>query len=72
MQTKLARIILILSVLMLGSGLALAGPLQYEVTITNLTKGQPFSPAVVAIHNARMTPIFTLGEPAERRNLENR
>jgi len=64
MQGKLSRFVLGFTTLVLASGMALAGQLQYEVTITNLTKGQPFSPAVVAIHTARMTPIFTLGEPS--------
>ena len=35
----------------------------YEVTITNLTEGQPFSPPVVATHRA-VTSLFTVGEPA--------
>jgi hypothetical protein len=64
MKHKVLRSLPPLVVLMLGSGMALAGQLQYEVTITNLTKGQPFSPTVVAIHNGRMDPIFTVGEPS--------
>ena len=64
MKHKILRSLPSLLVLLLGTGMALAGQLQYEVTITNLTKGQPFSPAVVAIHNGRMEPIFTLGEPS--------
>jgi len=35
----------------------------YEVTITNLTGGQPFTPPVVATHRAA-TGVFTVGQPA--------
>lgn len=35
----------------------------YEVTITNLTDGQPFSPPILATHRAA-TDIFTVGEAA--------
>ena len=40
-------------------------PMQpmYEVSITNLTAGQPMSPAIVALHNANYT-MYTLGESA--------
>lgn len=37
-------------------------PARYEVRITNLTRGQIFSPAVVALHSARQAPLFTLGD----------
>lgn len=36
---------------------------QYEVTITNLTRGQQFTPVLVATHREGVT-LFTLGEPA--------
>ncbi|MBM3942954.1 MAG: hypothetical protein FJ316_08540 [SAR202 cluster bacterium] len=36
----------------------------YQVTITNLTRGQIFSPPVVALHNNTAAPLFTLGSPA--------
>ena len=36
---------------------------SYQVTVTNLTAGQPLSPAAVVIHNADWQ-AFTLGEPA--------
>ncbi len=36
----------------------------YEVSITNLTKGQIISPAVVATHRSRLDPIFQLGSAA--------
>jgi len=35
----------------------------YEVTIDNLTAGQPFTPPVVATHRAA-TSVFTVGKPA--------
>lgn len=35
----------------------------YEVTITNLTPGQPFTPPVLAVHRAS-TDVFTVGEAA--------
>jgi len=35
----------------------------YEVTITNLTDGQPFTPPVVAVHR-QPVDVFTVGEPA--------
>jgi len=37
---------------------------EVEVTITNITKGQILSPAVVVAHKPGLTPLFTLGEPA--------
>jgi len=36
---------------------------RYEVTITNLTDGQPLTPPVLATHNRR-TDVFTVGEAA--------
>ena len=35
---------------------------QYEVTVTNLTAGQPVSPVAVLLHNG--DTIWTIGEPA--------
>jgi hypothetical protein len=64
MKHKISRSLLSLLVLLVGTGMALAGQVQYEITITNLTKGQPFSPTVVAVHNGRLDPIFTLGQPS--------
>jgi hypothetical protein len=37
---------------------------RFEVTITNLTRGQTFSPPVVATHSYDLVPLFTLGSPA--------
>lgn len=39
-------------------------PTRVEVTVTNLTKGQVLSPAVIALHNGRIPPLFKAGEPA--------
>jgi len=36
---------------------------QFEVKVTNLTRGQIFSPAVVVTHSKKMEPLFRLGEP---------
>lgn len=36
----------------------------YEVSITNVTKGQIISPVVVATHRGSLDPIYTLGSPA--------
>ena len=40
------------------------GRTRYEVTVTNLTRGQIFSPAVVATHKRGLDPLFTLGSAA--------
>ena len=67
MKNSKFRMMLFLSVLLLASGMIWAKSprsLKYEVTITNLTKGQPFSPTVIAIHKPEMNPLFTLGEPS--------
>ncbi len=40
------------------------GNRRYEVSITNITKGQIISPAVVATHKGSLDPIYTLGSPA--------
>ena len=46
-----------------GDGADEGGAL-YKVTITNVTKGQILSPAVVATHKSHLEPIFQLGSPA--------
>ncbi len=56
--------VLLTGLFLLASSAALASGLQYEITITNLTRGQPFSPTAVIIHDPQMEPIFTLGEPS--------
>lgn len=52
--------------LLLGSVPASAqfGQARYKVTITNLTKGQILSPAVVATHTADAEPLYVPGQPA--------
>ncbi len=37
---------------------------RYEISVTNITRSQIFSPPVIVTHNRRMDPIFSLGEPA--------
>jgi len=37
---------------------------QYEITVTNLTRGQVLSPPVVAVHAEYFGGIYQLGEPA--------
>jgi hypothetical protein len=46
-----------------ATALADAPVATYEVTITNLTGGQPLTPPVVATHRAA-TGMFTVGQPA--------
>jgi hypothetical protein len=47
-----------------GVGGTITAPTMYKVTITNLTRGQPFSPVIIATHSEAMTPLFELGQPA--------
>ena len=42
---------------------AFAGQREYEVTITDLTSGQPLTPPVVATHRHKHS-VFDVGEPA--------
>jgi hypothetical protein len=42
---------------------AMAQDREYEVTITNLTSGQPLTPPVVATHHGRHA-VFEVGQPA--------
>lgn len=46
------------------AGRASADELRYEVTVTNLTRGQNLTPALVAIHTQQLQPLFTEGAPA--------
>jgi hypothetical protein len=39
-------------------------PAHYEIRITNLTRGQVFSPAVAAVHTIFQEPLWKLGSPA--------
>jgi hypothetical protein len=50
--------------LVLSAGFASAQPTaQYEITITNITPGQSFTPQLVATHTGEFI-LFKLGEPA--------
>lgn len=40
------------------------GTVRWQVTVTNLTRGQIFSPPVVAVHNRFMPALWELGAPA--------
>jgi hypothetical protein len=40
------------------------GGRKLEVTVTNVTKGQIFSPTIVVSHSKRLAPLFELGAPA--------
>jgi hypothetical protein len=54
----------VLSPLVSGSALGdPGGGPSFEVTVTNLTRGQTFTPVLVASHREGVT-LFTLGEPA--------
>lgn len=65
MIKKLTKFITLAAGLSLVSGMAMASSYKrvYEVTITNITKGQTFTPQLVASHS-RAVSLFTLGEPA--------
>lgn len=57
------RVTLILS-LLLSANLVFADKMKlYEVSITNVTKGQTFTPQLVATHKKSLS-LFTLGQPA--------
>ncbi len=59
----------IVAALLLATGVFVGQPVfgqsgpQYEVTITNLTRGQTFTPILVASHQAGVS-LFTLGQAA--------
>jgi len=60
----------VLAALMVMGGLLVGKPApaeengpQFEVTVTNLTRGQTFTPVLVASHREGVT-LFTLGAPA--------
>lgn len=47
-----------------GTGRGVDAPKMYKVSVTNLTRGQPLSPVVIATHSEALEPIFEEGEPA--------
>lgn len=59
MKRKIFTPVLALTLALALAGVAQAGQ-RYRVTVQNLTKGQPFSPPVVAVHNGR-SEIFHPG-----------
>lgn len=66
---KHAFVILLILIFILTSGLSFADEerhtkkIKYKVTITNLTRGQVFSPPIVIAHDSNFS-LFTLGDPA--------
>ena len=64
---KYAFAIMLILILILTNGLSFADQerykKKYEITITNLTRGQVFSPPIVINHNSNFS-LFTLGEEA--------
>ena len=65
MKPKYSRPIWILGVVLLSATVlpAMANAQRYEVTITNLTGGQVFSPPIVYSHRSSFD-LFTPGQPA--------
>lgn len=59
-----ALVLVVLFTMLAGASFA-AGPITttYQVTITNLTPGQPFAPPVLATHRGRVS-LFDVGQPA--------
>ena len=62
MNSRFARCLLLVCSL-LASHAALANTIEYEVTITNLTRGNNFTPVLVASHRSGVT-LFELGSRA--------
>jgi hypothetical protein len=60
--STLSALLLTTSIFVGEAVFAQSGP-HYEVTITNLTRGQTFTPILVASHKAGVT-LFTLGQAA--------
>lgn len=58
--------VLVLAITVAGTSEDVTANQNYKlkVTITNLTKGQVFSPPIVATHHRRLTPLFVLGSKA--------
>ena len=61
--TGIALLVLLLALLTASLGFAEVESTSYEVTITNLTDGQPFTPPLIATHRPS-TSMFTVGQPA--------
>lgn len=64
LSTLRGALLAALASLLLTTGALADGRVStYEVTITNLTGGQPFSPPVLVTHRAPLS-LFSVGEPA--------
>lgn len=66
MKLKSLIAMLITCIIALATGVSLRADgfsRIYEVTVTNITRSQVFTPILVAAHR-RGEPIFVLGEPA--------
>lgn len=66
MHTRLAPVLAVAAILAFLAPVtasATAPVAIYEVTITNLTDGQPFTPPVVAVHR-QPVDVFTIGQAA--------
>ncbi len=61
-KSQFARSVLLLCSLLTAHS-AMASSIQYEVTITNLTRGNNFTPILVASHRSGIQ-LFELGSPA--------
>ena len=68
LKTQFRRIALsaaaLIAALSVATAAQAAGGQRYTVSITNLTKGQIISPAVVASHSQDAEPLFIPGRPA--------
>lgn len=63
MRRHVVSLMSLLAFSLAGSDLEAQGRRRYEVSITNITKGQTFTPILVATHRPGMR-LFELGEPA--------
>lgn len=64
-SASITMLVLVVALLVSATGVHADGPpvATYEVTITNLTMGQPFTPPVLATHR-QSTQLFAVGDPA--------
>ena len=61
LMTTLVALVAVAALFHSGVAEAKGRRTRVEVTVTNLTKGQVFSPAVIALHRAGLEPLFTPG-----------
>ncbi len=57
--------VILTTIVIFLSSLAMAAENNYKITIQNLTKGQPISPSVLAVHNSNFK-LFQIGEEASQ------